>query len=282
MKTERQPSIEVPKSRELLEGLLTLPGSVGETYSRFHRYSPRNIGFLALQGCPPQPVATWNKWGELGRHVLKGSKAYSIMRPIKVRAEVKEPQQDPNEDLYKFIQRFTIVRALFAVSQTAGDDLPAYVPPHWNTERALEQLDIRQVPFSSYDGNLGGYAVGREIAINPVAPFPLRTTVHEISHVAHGHTTPERLMKYQDHRGSYEFEAEASAYITLNELGALDDETASVSRGYVQGWMQDQRPPEDSFRRVLNVSTRLIEAGFSVVHSDVEVSIDGTMAKAHI
>jgi hypothetical protein len=277
MKTERQPSIEVPKSRELLEGLLTLPGSVGETYNRFWRYSARNIGFLALQGCPPEPVATYNKWGELGRHVLKGSKAYSILRPINIKVEAPD-----GSDETKMIRRFKVVRALFAASQTAGEDLPPYEPPTWSKEQALEELDIREVPFESYDGNLGGYARGREIAVNPFAPFPLRTTIHEMSHVTHGHTTPENLAKYQDHRGSYEFEAEASAYVTLNELGALDDETASVSRGYVQGWMQDQRPPEDSFRRVLNVSTRLIEAGFSVVHSDAEVSIDGTMAKAHI
>lgn len=269
MKSEPLPSLEVPKSRELLEGLLTLPGSVGETYSRFHRYSPRNVGFLALQGCPPEPVATFNRWKDLGRHVTKGQKAYSILRPIQIKVEDEKSEQ------LRMIRRYKVVRALFAVSQTAGEDLPAYVPPHWSTERALEQLDIRQVPFASYDGNLGGYAVGREIAINPVAPFPLRTTVHEISHVAHGHTTPERLMKYQDHRGSYEFEAEASAYIVLNEIGALDEKTATVSRGYVSGWLNGERPPEDSVREVLNVSTKVLDAGYE------KVNIDEQGTKAH-
>ncbi|BAS17606.1 DNA primase [Arthrobacter sp. Hiyo8] len=253
-----RPPIDVPKSRELLEGLLTLAGSTGETYSRFHRYSPRNLGFLALQNCPPEPIATFKRWQELGRHVTKGSKAYSILRPIQVKVET----DDNSDEQYKLVRRFKVVRALFAVSQTAGDDLPPYCPPGWSVDRALETLGIERVPFENYDGNIGGYARGNKIAINPVAPYPLRTTIHEASHVTHGDTTPENLALYQEHRGQFEYRAEASAYVVLNELGALDEETASVSRGYVQGWLRDQQPPEDDMRRVLNVSTKILDAGF--------------------
>lgn len=253
-----RPSLDIPAARELLEGLLTLPGSVGETYNRFHRYSPRNIGFLALQGCPPEPVATFKKWNDLGRHVLKGSKAFSILRPIQVKVET----EDNSDEEYKLVRRFKIVRALFAASQTAGDDLPPYEHPEWSVDRALKELAIERVPFESYVGNTGGYAVGNTIAINPVAPFPLRTTIHEASHVTHGDTSTENLANYQLHRGAFEFRAEASAYVVLNELGALDERTASVSRGYVQGWIKDQTPPEDDFRRVLNVSTKILDAGY--------------------
>lgn len=257
MSPER-PSLDIPKSRELLEGLLTLPGSTGETYSRFHRYSPRNIGFLALQGCPPEPVATYKRWQELGRHVTKGSKAYSILRPINVKVETEE---DSHEE-FKLIRRFKIVRALFAASQTAGVDLPPYEPPEWSVERALSRLGIEREPFENYDGNVGGYAHGNSIAINPVAPFPLRTTIHEMSHVTHGDTTPENMADYQQHRGLFEFRAEASAYICLNELGQLDEKTATVSRGYVQGWLKDEQPSEDNIKRVLNVSTKILNAGY--------------------
>jgi antirestriction protein ArdC len=252
------PTLDIPKSRELLEGLLTLPGSVGETYNRFHRYSPRNVGYLALQGCPAEPVATYKKWQELGRHVLKGSKAFSILRPIQIKVET----EDSSDEEFKLVRRFKIVRALFAASQTAGDDLPPYEHPEWSVDRALKELGIQRVPFESYDGNTGGYAVGNTIAINPVAPYPLRTTIHEASHVTHGDTTPENIANYQAHRGAFEFRAEASAYVVLNELGALDEQTASVSRGYVQSWMRDQTPPEDDFRRVLNVSTKILDAGY--------------------
>jgi hypothetical protein len=253
-KTESS-TLDIPSSRELLEGLLTIPGSTGDTYSRFHRYSPRNLGFLALQGCPPEAVATYKKWTALGRQVVKGSKALSILRPIQVKIE-----KDGEETL--LVRRFKVVRALFPLSMTEGDDLPPYEHPEWKVDRALATLGIRQVAFEGYDANVGGYARDRGIAINPVARFPLRTTLHEISHIEHGHTTPDGLREYQMHRGSMEFEAEASAYVALNELGELDDTTASVSRGYVQSWLKGEKPPESSLRQVLNVSTRVLEAGY--------------------
>lgn len=257
--SERQTrsSLDVPKNRELLEGLLTIPGSTGETYNRFHRYSPRNVGFLALQGCPPEPVATYKRWGELGRHVTKGNKAFSILRPINVKVESDEAEEGP-----LMVRRFKVIRALFAVSQTAGEELPPYEPQQWSRDRALAGLGIRLVDFQNYDGNTGGYAVNRDIAINPVVPFRLRTTMHEIGHVQHGHTTPENLAIYQEHRGTYEFEAEASAYVCLNELGELDDKTAEVSRGYVQGWLRNDKPSEPSLRAVLNVATDILDAGY--------------------
>lgn len=50
---ERQPPLELPTNAELLSAILEIPGALGETYNRFHNYSARNIGFLALQGCAP-------------------------------------------------------------------------------------------------------------------------------------------------------------------------------------------------------------------------------------
>lgn len=253
------PAIDVPKSRELLEGLLTIPGSTGETYRRFWNYSPRNIGFLAMQGCPPAPVATYNKWKELGFHVRKGEKAYSILRPINIRVAAPEG----SDEEFSVIKRFKVVRALFHHGQVAGEaELPPYEPRSWDVEQALTTLGIERVPFQSYQGNIGGYAIAKTIAINPVAPYPFRTTLHEISHVQHGHTTSDNILQYQEHRGQFEFEAEASAYVCLNELGELDDSAVSHSRGYVQGWLQDQRPSEASLRQVLTVSTQVLDAGY--------------------
>src|SRR5690625_5187382 len=145
--SERKP-IDLPANRELLEGLLTLPGSTGETYSRIHRYSPRNIGFLALQGCPPEPIATYRKWAELGGHVKKGSKAFAILRPIMIRK--KDEDGEPTDEMFR---RFKIVRAIFPLSMTSGAELPPYEPPHWSKERALGALGVREVAFQEYDGN---------------------------------------------------------------------------------------------------------------------------------
>lgn len=255
--SERQ-QLDVPKSQELLEGLLTLEGSTGETYRRFWNYSPRNIGFLALQGCPPAPVATYRKWEQLGFHVQKGEKAYSILRPIQVKVENEEKPDEP-----KMIRRFKVVKALFHYGQVAGEgELPLYEVPDWSVDRAIEELDITRVPYQSYDGNTQGVSFGRNIAISPVAAYPLKTTVHEIGHVVGGHTTPENLAIYQDHRGVFEFEAEATAHLTLSEIGALDQFNPAESRAYIQSWMQNERPPEKSFTTVLNSTTKILDAGY--------------------
>lgn len=265
--SERAPALEVPTSREMLDTLLTLEGSVGDTYNRLHDYSPRNVAMIMMQGCPPEPVATYKKWAELGRQVQKGEKAYSILRPIQVRVRGNEAEQDPDEEA-KMIRRFKVVKALFSVSQTAGEVLPEVEPREWDKDRALGKLGINLVQFQSYDGNIGGYARNRDIAINPIAPYPFRTLLHEVSHVEHGHTTPDGLQEYQTHRGMMEFEAEAAAFLTLNELGELDEETARVSRGYAQGWMRDQDPKEETLRRILNVHTKVVQAGRPDVSSD--------------
>lgn len=254
--SERQPPIEVPKPRELLEVLLTVPGSVGETYRRHYPYSMGNIALLEWQGCPREPIGTYAFWKKMGHQVLKNMRAYSILRPINIKVSSEDEEEE------RMIQRFKPVRAIFALSQTSGPELPPYVPPEWSEERAMEELGITQVPFESYNGNIGGYSVGNQIAINPIAPNRHRTFLHEASHVLQGHTALEDIAKYQEHRGLYEFEAEATAYLCMKEIGSLDEQTASVSRDYVQSWLRDQRPPKESIRRVLTGSTRLIDAGY--------------------
>jgi hypothetical protein len=258
-RTEAQPSLDVPTSRELLESLLTIEGSVGSTYNRMHRYSPRNIGFLALQGCPPSPVATYKKWSELGFQVKRGEKAYSILRPIQVKVE-----SDNADEEAKMIRRFKVVRALFHYAQVAtGDgDLPPYEPPVWSETQALETLDIKREPFNSFESNAQGYSYDRTVTVSPIAVFPVKTLMHEIAHVQHGHTTAEKHSDYLAHRGLREFEAEASAHLVVNELGVLTPKMASVSRGYVQNWLSDEKPPEQLLRNVLTVATQILDAGF--------------------
>lgn len=260
---QRPAALEVPTAREMFDTLLTAEGSVGNVYNRFHDYSLRNQAFLMMQGCPQEPVATFKKWQELGRQVQRGEKAYSILRPIQVRVEGERVAGIKVEDDQVF-RRFKVVRALFAYSQTAGEELPPVDPRGWSVDRALGTLGINLVRFDSFDGNKGGYATGRDIAINPLAPYPLRTTIHEMAHVEHGHTTSEGLAEYQTHRGSMEFEAEATAFLTLNELDELDDETARVSRGYCQSWAKDEQPTEPTYKRILNVSTAILKAGREV------------------
>jgi len=252
-------ALEVPKGREIIESLLTVEGRLGETYQRFHRYSPRNLGFLALQGCPMEPVATFKRWQELGRQVQRGQKAFSILRPIQVKVE------DEQSEEVKMIRRFKVVKALFAYSQTAGDDLPPYEPPAWSRERALQALNITEVPFDRYDGNIQGFSYDRNLAVNPVAAYPFKTWAHEAGHIVGGHTTEDKLQEYQEHRGPFEFEAEATAHLVLKTIGATDQMDESESRGYIQYWMRNEEPTEKNYSTILNSTGRIVEAGYEEV-----------------
>lgn len=257
----RPTTLDIPKGRELIESLLTVEGNLGETYNRFWRYSPRNIGFLALQGCAPEPVATYKKWAELGRQVQRGEKAYSILRPIQVKVEGERVAGIKVED-DKVFRRFKVVRALFAYSQTAGEDLPPHEPPAWSRERALQTLDITEVPFESYEGNTQGYSYDRNLAVSPVAVYPFKTWAHEAGHILGGHTTRERLEEYQEHRGVYEFEAEGTAHLFLKTIGATEAFDEAESRGYIQHYMTNQEASEKNFSTILNSTGRLVEAGY--------------------
>lgn len=164
---------------KLIQVALDTPGSVGDVYNRFYEYSFLNQMLLRSQGVH-EPVATYKRWQRLGRQVLKGSKAFAIVRPI-----VIEKKNDDGEIEDK-LTRFKPVKCLFGVSQTDGADLPPVEVRGWDLGQALQRLDVHQTAFDHLDGNTQGYSIGREFAINPVAVDPTRTTFHELGHIVLG------------------------------------------------------------------------------------------------
>lgn len=243
--------------QSLLDTALTMPGSVGNEYNRFHNYSWGNLVLLWSQGVAPQPVATYKKWQELGRQVLRGAKAREIIRPI----TVKSKDQVDDQGNPKTYTRFKPVRCLFPLSETTGADLPPVEIPDWDADRALSNLNITRVPFADFDGNTAGYSVGRNLAINPVAAHPTKTLLHEMAHIVGGHTAPERVGEYRQHRGRFELEAEAPAYLVSKEL-AIDDPAADASsRGYIQGWLRGEPASDESVRLIFKSTTTILAAG---------------------
>ena len=126
---------------------------------------------------------------------------------------------------------FKAVRCIFGLSETVGQDLPPAEVPGWDLQQALDQLDVKQVPFRELDGNIQGYSVDREFAINPVAVHPVKTTFHELGHIVLGHTAGSAAAEYRSHRGIKEFQAESVAYLAMNELELMTPEQASSSCG---------------------------------------------------
>lgn len=240
---------------ELIDQALTVPGKVGDQFSRFYDYSFLNCLLLLMQGVEPQPVATYKRWQKVGRQVVKGARAKEIVRPISI------PKKNEAGEVEGSFLRFKAVRCIFTLADTEGPDLPPIDLPEWSLDRALTALDIRQVPFRQLNGNVAGYSQGREVAINPVTTDHLSTMMHEVGHVVLGHTEPAALAEYQAHRGTKEFQAEATAFLSLKELDQLDDGRATESRGYIQGWVRGSRPSDVAIRQVFSATDKIIKAG---------------------
>lgn len=240
--------------RKLLDEALATPGSIQGVYDRFYPYSYVNCLLLRMQGVH-EPIATYKRWQALGRQVLQGSKAREIIKPLLVSIENEQGEKEER------LVGFKPIRAVFPLSETTGDDLPPAEIPRWDLAQALGKLGVREVVFDSMDGNTQGYSEGLQYAINPVAVNPNKTRFHELGHIILGHTLPGHHDEYLTHRGVMEFEAEATAYLTMNELELMDEETASHSRGYIQHWLQDEQPPDESIRRVFRATEAILRAG---------------------
>ena len=171
----------------LLKEALERPGILSEAYRAFHNYSLGNQLLAAVQlfqrGQPLSPIASFGTWRERGRWVKKGQKALALWMPL-----TRKKDDEETGDVTVFT-RFALRRNWFTLEQTDGE---AYAPelrsPTWDATLALERLDLREVPFSSLDGNIQGYAQGRTLAINPLASLKHKTRFHELAHILLGHT----------------------------------------------------------------------------------------------
>lgn len=261
-----------PEQRELdmkamLDVALTMPGSTGNNFNRLYSYSRLNQTLLYMQGVEPQPVATFNRWKEVGRHVVKGAKAKEIIRPITV--TLKDREDDDGNPIR--LTRFKLVKAIFALSDTDGEPLPPAETPEWSLDQAMSTMNVTRVPYRSFEGNAHGYSKGRELAISELATDSLATAIHELAHIELGHTTPQGLTEYQSHRGRMEFAAEGTSYLVLNELEELTDQRASESRSYIQSWLQGERPSDAAIREVFKATDVILKAGQVALHG-AEVS----------
>ncbi|MCA4995131.1 hypothetical protein HWD35_10445 [Tsukamurella tyrosinosolvens] len=251
------PEIANPDWSKLLDQALSVEGSLGNVYRRFHNYSTSNCAFLLMQGCPIEPIATYQRWQQIGRQVIKGASAFYVQRPIMVKTG--EVDEKTGED--RKIKRYKPVKSIFPVSMTEGEPLAEVDLPAWSSARALAALAIRQVAFEDFDGNKQGYSIGRDFAVNPAAKYPQKTMFHEIGHIALGHTVPDQLAEYARHRGVAEVQAEAVAHLSMTELGLMTPEMASVSRAYLQTWGGSKEVSDWHIRRVFQATDQILEAG---------------------
>jgi hypothetical protein len=239
--------------RALLEQAMTMPGSLGNTYCRFHQYSLANQLLLWSQGVT-EPCAPFKVWKALGRIPVKGGARF-VRHP----RPVYEIDKETGEKVIK-VMRFKLRRSTFPYSNTVGPDIEWPELPEWDAQRALAALDIRQVPYAMIDGNCQGYSTGRTVAVSPVAVHPLPTLMHEIGHVMLGHTTDCAEGETPCSRGVREFQAEAVAYLLAHEL-ELDAWAPEESRAYIQHWLGDEQVTDAHIRAVFTVVDKILKAG---------------------
>lgn len=246
-----------------LSEALTLPGRLGSTYCRFYRYSFLNQIRLMQQGVF-EPCASFKVWKSLGRTPVKGGGRY-ILHPKKF-----TKTDDETGEKVTFIARFSAKRTAFPLSQTVGEDLEWPEFPEWDLEKALGELNITRIPFDMIDGNTQGYSVGRSYALNPVARFPVKTTLHELGHIVCGHTTEADSDGPVCSRGVMEFQAEAVAYLLAHELELCDWDPAE-SRHYIQNWLGREEVTPTHIQKVFSAVSNILIAGRGSAGATAEI-----------
>jgi antirestriction protein ArdC len=258
--TERHEEIQF---RQLLDEAVRKPGTLMRAYSLFWNYSLGNQILALIQanrrGIALGPIASFNRWKELGRHVKRGEKAIELCMPVTCKRTVTEQGVDGSDvETEITFKRFVFRRNWFMLSQTDGAEYQMPTIPTWDRARALLTLNVEEIPFEMMNGNCQGYATGRQIAINPVAHMPAKTTFHELAHIELGHTSEAIHDSETLPRNLKEVEAESVALLCLESLGM---DGAEYCRGYIQNWLQGQTIPERSAQRVFVAADKILKAG---------------------
>lgn len=275
-RTTKAPTVAEIDWTATFTAALNSPGALGNTYNRFYNYSFLNQIRLLMQGVN-EPVATYRRWLELGRQVQKGSKAKTVLAPILVTKRDKEtgkPILTKTGATQQVLVGFRDSNTVFGFSDTDGDELPEIVLPAWNADTALTALGVKRTKFRHLDGNTQGYSTdddkGKRVAVNPAAPYPAKTLLHELAHIVLGHCKALTDQTGEFHRGIAEFEAESVAYLVATEL-QLKDWNPSESRGYITHWLENEgHDPEgsngDAFddknvSRIFSAANKILVAG---------------------
>src|SRR5262245_44215134 len=205
---------------KLLEDAVNEPGILSNAYRQFHNYSLGNqllAWALCIQrGIQPGPIATFQRWKELGRYVRRGEKALTLCRPVTVKRTTKA---DDGTEETTAATWFVYKPLWFVLAQTEGQPLPEQPIPTWDKDRALAAVEVQEIPFDAMNGNCLGFARERSIAVSPVNPMPWKTRFHELAHVLLGHTSEGTLNDGESTpRNLRECEAEAVALLCCAAL----------------------------------------------------------------
>jgi len=211
------------------------------------------------RGIQPGPIATYNRWKELGRQVKRGEKALTLCMPLTVKKKAAvEPGGTEKDSETRTI--FVYRNRWFVLSQTAGKEVAFPERADWDRERTLAALGITLEDFTVTSGSTLGYASpGGKIAVSPLAPLPHKTLFHELAHQLLGHIEQSDLTESAEMPHNLrEAEAESVALLCCE---ALEFEGAEFCRGYIQSWLKGGTIPERSAQQIFSVADQILKAG---------------------
>lgn len=220
-----------------------------------NRFSFRNLMLLLAQRPTVRNAATFNAWHRIGRHVRKGEKALTVLRPRIVKERSTNVQGATTESTR--VAGFSYL-TVFALEQTDGEPIPEPVRPQnldtpegwtWTVDAmrdlvktlpGVAGITLRHRGAEDHPAAAGWYELRtREIVVILGETSPaqqLKTLMHEVAHsILHGdgehHATP-----------TAEVEAESTAFVVAHALGF---DTSAYSLPYVATWALagDQKQP---------------------------------------
>src|SRR5215475_14656083 len=143
--TERHEEIQF---RQLLEEAATKPGTLMRAYSLFWNYSLGNQILALMQanrrGIVLGPIASFNRWKELGRHVKRGEKAIELCMPVTCKRTVTERNAEGEAETEITFKRFVFKRNWFMLAQTDGAEYTMPAIQAWDRARALATLNVEE------------------------------------------------------------------------------------------------------------------------------------------
>lgn len=172
----------------------------------------------------------FKQWEKVGRKIKKGSKAVYILRPITIKTQKEQKEQEKEEYL---CIGFSAV-PVFAASTTSGDNsIPGYTPvamPELLETAQNFGIDVEFVPVTSE--KLGDCTIdGRKIRLGTHSPAVF---FHELAHAIHAHIDGEL-------KGAQTEEQETIAEFTaavLSDLYGYGDHTGNAWR-YISHYAKD-------------------------------------------
>jgi len=210
--------------------------------ARFHHYSFRNVVLITAQRPDASYVAGFRHWRSMGRAVQRGERAIWILAPMVTRPAQADPEPRRVVRGFKYV-------AVFDVSQTEGDDLPAVCRPLTGGDPtgSFERLVAvaRTLGFTVEDARLPGGTNGDcrhdvrriRVEVDNAPAQRVKTLAHELAHAV--------LHERFGDRWVAELEAESTAYVVCRTLGL---ETGGYSFGYVATWAGGGEPAVAAIR----------------------------------